>query len=275
MLGPKLVIDADHRFSEVLDLSADDVYTLSDEASHNVDPDAINTILLKNMPSSGVKTIIIDSLTAIITPYIVQAMVDREKKRTKNLMASFQKKALAMRQLQDAITRWGTDTLWIYHLQDSRDANANNIVRSTVTDTEIARLSRCINMKLQIIEDGERRGVHVLWARQGRSDITIWDESGSWEDMPQRIEESVYGGLSKADKERIAQETPDVFTDVSHALQWSMEQGAFDARDEAHAAYKHQRTIGSPASASEMATLWIDVVRKRKAQRVAPKLAAS
>ena len=89
MLGPKLVIDADHRFSEVLDLSADDVYTLSDEASHNVDPDAINTILLQNMPSSGVKTIIIDSLTAIITPYIVQAMVDREKKRTKNLMASF------------------------------------------------------------------------------------------------------------------------------------------------------------------------------------------
>lgn len=275
MLGPKLVIDADHRFSEVLDLSADDVYTLSDEASHNVDPDAINTILLQNMPSSGVKTIIIDSLTAIITPYIVQAMVDREKKRTKNLMASFQKKALAMRQLQDAITRWGTDTLWIYHLQDSRDANANNIVRSTVTETEIARLSRCINMKLKIVEDGDRRGIQVLWARQGRSDITIWDDSGSWENMPHRIEEAVYGGLSNADKQRIAQQTPRVFKDVNQALQWSMEQGAFDARDEAHAAYKHQRTIGSPASAAEMANLWVDAVRKRIAQQSTPTQAAS
>jgi hypothetical protein len=264
MVGPKLVIDADHRFSEVLELNQDDVYSLSDEASHNVDPDAINTILLANMPGSGVKTIIIDSLTAIITPYIVQAMVDREKKRTKNLMASFQKKALAMRQLQDAVTRWGTDTLWIYHLQDSRDANANAVIRSTITDTEIARLSRCINMQLQVIEDNNRRGIQVTWARSGRSDVTLWDESGTWEDMPLRIEEAVYGGLSRDDKERIAQQTPRIFPTIEAALDWGVEQGAFTAQDEAEAAYKHLRTVGAPASATEMAVLWSNEVRKRR-----------
>jgi len=275
MVGPKLVIDADHRFSEVLDLSADDVYTLSDEASNNVDPDAINRILLQNMPDSGVRSIIIDSLTAIITPYIVQAMVDREKKRTKNLMASFQKKALAMRQLQDAVTRWGTDTLWIYHLQDSRDANANNVVRSTITKTEIARLDRCINMKLKIVEETDkhgsslRRGIEVLWSRRGRSDLIIWDDSGSWENMPERIEEEVYGGLTSAEQDQLASAIPRVFPQVGAALDWGIEQGAFENREEAEAAYKHLRTVGSPASAAEMATLWVNEVRDRSKERAA------
>ena len=87
MRGPKVVIDADHRFTEVLDLAQEDVFALSDDPQDNVDPDNISRCLYENMPGSGVKTIIVDSLTAIITPIVVKVMQDKEKGRQRNLMA--------------------------------------------------------------------------------------------------------------------------------------------------------------------------------------------
>ena len=62
---PKLVIDSDHRFTEVLENPNDDVYQLSDNPSDNVDPDTIAKVLNQNMRGADVKTIIVDSLTAI------------------------------------------------------------------------------------------------------------------------------------------------------------------------------------------------------------------
>ena len=112
MRGPVLVVDADHRFTEVLALAGErDVYRLSDEPTDNTHPDRIAEVLAENMPGSDISTIVVDSLTAIITPLIVQAMVDKDTGRAKNLAAAFRTKALAMRQLQDAVTRWGTDVL--------------------------------------------------------------------------------------------------------------------------------------------------------------------
>ncbi|MEL6347335.1 MAG: AAA family ATPase [Myxococcota bacterium] len=263
MKGEKVVIDADHRFSEVLEISEGDVYTLSDNPSDNVDPDAINRLLLENMPGASIDTIVIDSLTSIITPYIVQAMVDRDNRRGKNHIARFQKKALAMRQIQDAVTRWGTDTLWIYHLQDARDASANNVIRSTITKTEIARLSRCINMRLQIVEKDGQRGIEVLWARRGRAGVTVWDPSGSWEGMPERIEEAVYGGLTEAEQEQIEQKSPRVFRTIQSALTWGVESGGFPSIEAAKAAYEAIKAEAAPESAPEMASLWVEAVRAR------------
>ncbi|MBL7202509.1 MAG: hypothetical protein ISS56_20430 [Anaerolineae bacterium] len=54
MRGLILAVDADHRFSEVLDLAQGDVYALSETASDNTDPDRIAAILAANMPASGV-----------------------------------------------------------------------------------------------------------------------------------------------------------------------------------------------------------------------------
>ena len=266
MCGPKLVIDADHRFTEVLDLSDDEVYALSDNPADNVDPDAINRILLENMPGSGVKTIVIDSLTAIITPFVVQAMIDREKGRSRNLMAGFQKKALAMRQLQDAVTRWGTDSLWIYHLQDSRDANATAVVRSTVSQTEIARLTRSINLQLQIVEENQRRGIQVVWARRGRSGLTIWDDSGVWKDMPARIEASVYDGLTQNEQANIEASMPKVFPNSETAISWGFEQNIFATIEASRRVYEALKLEASPRSAREMAALWVAEVRARVAQ---------
>lgn len=264
MDGPKLVIDADHRFTEVLELDGDVVYALSDNPADNVNPDAISRILTADMPGSGVKTIIIDSLTAIITPLVVQAMVDREKGRRSEHMTGFQKKALAMRQLQDAVTRWGTDALWIHHLQDSRDASAAAVVRSTVSQTEIARLTRSINLQLQIVEDSGRRGIQILWARRGRSGITLWDSSGVWADMPARIEAAVYDGLTRSEQARIEAAAPAIFPNSETAISWGLEQGSFPSIEAARRVYEALKLEACPRSAREMAALWVTAVRARK-----------
>ena len=83
MAGSKLVIDSDHRFTELLDQCPDEVYQLSDKASDNSDPDRIAQLMYAHMPGSDIKTIIIDSLTAIITPLTIKAMIDKDKGRNK------------------------------------------------------------------------------------------------------------------------------------------------------------------------------------------------
>lgn len=265
MQGPKLVIDADHRFSELLFRDSGVVYQLSETPSDNVDPERIHAILLKDMPGAGVRTIVVDSLTSIITPYVVQAMRDGEQGRLRSKMAGFQRKALAMRQLQDAVSRWGTNTLWIYHLQDAHDAQANAVVRSTVSQTEVARLTRSLNVQLQIVVDGQRRGIHVAWARRGRSGMTLWDESGCWQDMPARIEAAIYDGLSPAQQDAIARRCPTVFPSMEHALSWGVEQGAFASIEAARRCYVALKSDTAPKTAQEMASLWVTEVRMRKA----------
>ncbi len=272
--GPSLIIDADHRYSEVLDLALGEVYKLSPRACDNTDPDTITRLLTENMPDSDVRTIVVDSLTSIITPYVVQAMVDRERGRTRNLIAAFKDKALAMRQLQDAVTRWGTDVLWIYHLQDSRDAKAEAVVRKTISQTELARLTRSINLQLQITHEGTRRGVEVLWARRGRSGLVLWDDSGHWEGMPERLEEAVYGGLSQAEQRSIDRQTPKVFRNAEAAIAWSIELGAFTADDEARRVYNQLKNDERPRNAHEMAALWVTEVRARERDAPVPSLRA-
>jgi len=266
MRGPMVVIDADHRFSEVLTLAGTEVFALSDTPSDNVNPDLITRKLNENMPGTAVKTIVVDSLTAIITPLVVQAMLDNDKGKNTNMVASFRTKALAMRQLQDAVTRWGTDVLWIYHLQDARDGRAKEVVRASVSQTELARLTRSINLQLQIVESENKRGIHVAWARRGRSGMTLWDESTSWDGMPERVEEAVYAGLSRAEQDEIERATPELFPNSETAIAWGFEQGAFEALEHARNAYKKLKTDRNPQSAREMAAFWVAEVQERLTQ---------
>jgi len=254
MRGPLLVVDADHRSREVLDLAGErEVYELSDVATDNTDPDRVAAILAGNMPDSDVATIVVDSLTAIITPLVVQAMVDKDAGREKNLAVAFRTKALAMRQLQDAVTRWATDVLWIYHLMDARDARGKAMTRATVSQTELARLTRSINMQLEIVQDGPstgsgqaRRGVKVVWARRGRSGMTLWDDAGCWRTMPEKIEAAVYDGLTEADQERIEQDIPEVFPNPETAIAWGLERGAFKALQHARSTYQRLKREANP-----------------------------
>ena len=266
MRGPLLSIDADNRFTEVLHLTQGDVYEISAIPADNTDTERIAALLTQNMPGSDVATIVVDSLTTIIAPLVTQAIMDNDAGMNKNRIAAFKAKALAMRQLQDNVTKWGTDVLWIYHLQDSRDGGAKAVTRATISTTEEARLLRCLNLKLEVVQAGPRRGVKVAWARRGRSGMTLWDDSGTWAGMPERIEAAVYDGLNTQDQERIEQSTPSVFPGIDAALAWAMERDVF--KDELHArnAYEKLKEENNPQTAEAMAELWIADVQRRQGQ---------
>jgi hypothetical protein len=267
MRGPILVIDADHRFDEVAQMCAAGVYALSDRPADNVQPEAIAAALRANMPGSDVRTVVIDSLTAILAPLVTQALLDNDAGRNKNKMTAFIDKALALRLLQDAVTAWGTDVLFVYHLQTGRNEAAEKVTTTTVSRTELARLTRSLNMQLRVVEEGGRHGVRVDWARRGRSGVTLWDDTGAWVGMPEKIETSVYDGLSEADQRKIEAETPISFTAPAAALAWGFERGAFQDAAHAHNAYDKLKADHKPTTAPEMWSLWIADVLARVAAK--------
>lgn len=252
MTAPLLVVDSDHRFDEVMHLVAGDVLELEDRRDNALVPRIVDQ-LARHMPEEHVATIVVDSLTQIISPLVqrgVQANLDGENK---NKMASFVAKATGMKLLQDGVSRWGTDVLWIYHLQRGRDARARAQTTTSIPATELARLQRNLNARLHVVRQGEQLGIEVEWCRTGRQGITLWDESGNWELMPERLEEAMYAGL---DQERQARKASR-FSGPEEALAWSVSQGAFADEQEAQAVYRQIKARHRPANAAEMWELWI------------------
>lgn len=281
MRAPLLPIDADHRIDQVAHLNPDMLELSTNPADHN-NTDRIAQLLNANMQGGAVGTIIVDSLTAIIAPLVTTAMVDKAEGRVKNLWAAFAPKALAMRQLQDAITKWGTDTLWIYHLDDSTTDDGTKIVKETISKTEVARLMRSVNMKLEVVVENGKRGIFVRWARRGRSGKEVgvlWDETGTWIGMPERIERAVYDGLSQAEQDHIENALPETFNDDAHAIAWGFEQGAFEALAHSrHAFEKLMRENEEPEEMDARAALWVGEVLARleeKKQKAAATAAAA
>ena len=271
MDGPILAIDADHRFAEVAGLAAGDVFQLSDDPADMVDAGRIAQRLAANMPGAGVRTVVIDSLTSIIAPLVTQAVMDNDAGVNKNRVAAFKAKALALRLLQDAVTRWGCDVLWIYHLRAGMDGNARQVESTSISTVELARLRRSLNMQLRIVTDGPKRGVLVEWARRGRSGMTLWDESGRWLGMPERIEVAVYDGLTETEQQAIEEGTPKTFAGPEDAIAWGFETGAF--RDAVHAknAYEKVKMEKQPKTAQQMWDCWVDDVTARQQLELDPR----
>ena len=266
MTGPILVIDSDHRFAEVAGLTAGEVYELSDNPADHMDARRIAELLRANMTGAGIRTIVIDSLTAIIAPLTTAAVLANDAGENRNRIAAFKDKALALRLLQDSITGWGVDTLWIYHHRDARDAQAREVKTTTISAVELARLRRSLNLQLSIVHDGGRRGVYVDWARRGRAGLTLWDTTGAWRGMPERIEEAVYAGLTQEEQDRIEHAAPTGFTGPEDAIAWGYERGCF--RDAVHAknTYEELKRTTQPRTAAEMWERWIAEVNRRAAE---------
>lgn len=266
MRGPLLPIDADQRFTEVRALTESEVYKLSDIAADNGDVERIAALLAENMPGSQIGTIVVDSLTTIIAPLVTRAVLDNDAGVNKNRMAGFKDKALAMRTLQDAVSRWGTDCLWIYHLQEGRDANAKEQTTATVSRTELARLLRSLNLQLEVVQEKTRRGVKVVWARRGRvfpEVPVLWDDTGKWAGMPEKVEAAVYDGLSEQARNEIEQRTPATFASSEAAIAWGVDQGAFQTIQHSRNAYDKIKREQNPQSAEDMAALWTANVEYR------------
>lgn len=268
MRTPLLPIDADHRFEEVVHLAQGDVYELSTNPADSVDPETIFRLLKQNMPNSGVATVVVDSLTTIITPKVVQAVIDNDAGRSRNRMAAFKDKALSMRLLQDAVTMWGTDVLWIYHLQDSRDEQAREVTKATLSATERARLYRSVNLELHIIQERNRRGIKVVWARRGRSGMTLWDDTSKWVGMPEKIEQAVYGGLSIEDQKKIEQEAPAVFPTEEAAIEWALTTypGLFKNVNHGKNAFNLIKKAAPDKGLAEWSLAWVEDVDRRASE---------
>lgn len=257
MKGPALVVDADARFTEQLKNAVGDIYQLSDDHSANTDPNQIVTLLRENLPGSGVRTIVVDSLTAIMRPIINQALVNAET--AKNKIGVFRDKALAMSRMQDAVSSSGCDSLWIWHTHTSLNAQAQKTQRASIPDTELQRLRRSLNAILRLdLTPAGRRIVNVEWARNGKSGILLVDEVGGWLGMPERLEKAIY-----AEGVKESEGTPATFANPSLAIAWGYEQGCF--RDVIHAqhAYEKCKTANQPKTASAMWSAWIADVKRR------------
>lgn len=263
MRGPILPIDADHRYAEVAHNAPGDVLELSERPEDHVNAERIRDLLDANMRDTGVKTIVIDSLTSILSPLVVEAILDNDAGRNKNRVSAFKGKALAMRLLQDTITGWGCDTLWIYHLRQGLDSNAQARETTSISTVELARLRRSLNMQLRMINQNGRRGIVVEWARRGRSGITLWDDTGCWRGMPEKIEQAVYGGLSAQDMDRISKEQPKSFASREDAIAWGWESGAYNDAVHAENSYNKLRAELQPKSAAEMWAAWIRKVNAK------------
>ena len=263
MAGPILVVDADHRFQEVARLAQSEVFTVETVGN---EAEAIAAELRANMEGSGIRTIVVDSLTAIVSPLITRAVMDNDAGVNRNKVAAFKAKALAVRLLQDAITAWGTDTLWIYHTRQGRDAGARLVESTSISAAELARLRRSLNMTLHVEAHHGRHLVTVEWARRGRYPITLEDESGCWRSMPERIEAAVYDGLSEAEQEAIKSATPTSFHSKEEAIAWMWESGV--CRDAQHAAnlYDKLKKENDPQTAPEMWKIVIAEIVRRKAE---------
>lgn len=263
MAAPLLVIDSDHRFNEVARL-AGEVYQLSDNPADNVNAERIADLLKENMKDSGVKTVIVDSLTSILTPLVVEAIMDNDAGRNKNRVSAFKDKALAMRLLQDTITGWGCNVLWIYHTRTGLDSQAVQRESTSISTVELARLRRSLNMQLRVVQVDERRGIQIDWARRGRSGLILWDETGIWQGMPERIEQATYSGLTVEDMERLEAQQPKGFAGPQEAVAWGYEQGCFNDAVHAKNAYDELKREKRPKDAKEMFALWIAEVERRK-----------
>lgn len=266
MKGPILCIDADQRAEEVASLTDSDIYHLSNDPADNINPEKISLLLRANMTGSGIKTIVVDSLTSIITPLVVQAVMDNDAGKNKNRMSAFKGKSLALRLIQDNITGYGVDTLWIAHVRSGMDSNAKQIESTSISPVELARLRRSLNMELRVVQDGNKRGIRVDWARRGRSGMTLWDETGKWTGMCERIETAVYGGLTVEDQERIEGQTPTAFASPAAAIAWGYEQGCFNDAVHASHAYDKCKAEKKPTTAQAMWTAWIADVTSRMAE---------
>lgn len=262
MKAPSLVIDSDGRFTEQLGNAAGVIYQLSQDHSDNTDPDSIARLLGENLPGSGVRTIIVDSLTAILRPKINMAMSDIEHGRVKNKISAFRDKALSMSLLQDAITGSGGDCLWIWHTHSAMNAQAQRINRASIPETELIRLRRSLNviLKLEVSDDGQRT-VIIEWARNGKSGIRLVDKAGGWRGMPELIEAAIYAEGVKEDKS-----PPVKFSNPEEAIAWGFEQGCFKAPQHAKNAYEKLKAEVNPRSASAMWAAWIENVAERKAE---------
>jgi hypothetical protein len=244
--SPMLVIDADHRFAEYRHLVEGEnkppVYVMGQGAN---DPLTILNELKGFMPGSDVGVIGVDSLTSIFQPVLTEglARVDADEWSSSDMA---RRKANVIRLVQESVSRWGTDVLWIWHHREGRDHSGNKQTTESITEIERGRLRRSLNAELEIVrKDNGQRGIRVNWSRTGRQGFTLWDRVGMWQGIPALLDATMYIRFAGKDE----------------ALEWAIPY--YDEGTDPEIIEGEYQTIKAqvdPKTASEMFTAWINHV---------------
>lgn len=252
--GAVAVIDSDGRFNDVIpQYTKAEFYPISENKLDMINVDKIVSLMAKAHKSAQGKAsaIIVDTLTKILDP-IVQDIQDRGS----TTVYSYKPKADAMKKLRRAFNEWDAETIWVYHkkvyykeVKGDRGKEYELAEKNSIGTTEYSRLGADITLSLEIVEDKDgKRGAKVIFARKGRSGFTYWDESGSWENVRENLEQAIWGGLTKEEQDSIYDLRSETLTSREHAIRWgwtfSEENGKF-FKDTKHVenSYENLRNI--------------------------------
>jgi hypothetical protein len=249
-----VVIDAANRYDEVATLAPGDVYRPDlrdpDGKLSPLNPLNIFRRMEDQMPEMGqVGTVILDSWTEVMRPYIDGAMLSNTNGENTSKAAAFVEKANASRMLLAAVSRWQTDTLLIHHLYDGRDHQAKTHTSSSIPKEELQRLILGLNARLTMVADKDKRGIKIDWSRNGRFGITLWDDVGFWRGMPERIESAMYDGGGRRHGS--------AFSSKDAAIAWAVDNGSQPDTATALSAYDALKTKMDPKTSGEMFDHWV------------------
>ena len=273
MQTPILPIDVDGRFREVEHLANGTVFALSEKREENNDVQAIDRLLDENMPDSGVRTIVVDSVTPLFQRITRRHQVAEHEGGVRgNKSAVHREKADVMALLGAAVTSYGTDTLFIWHLNGT-NFNGQEKTTQSVSETERERLRKFLNAELHVVVDKNgRRGIQVAWARSGHgTGQTIYDtqenfDAGSfWKGMPERLEALIYPAVVKgpAALAATAADNARTFANSEEAIAWGMTQLNAPLVEVA-AIYSEVKTAAKPKSSRAMWAAWLAEIEKRQ-----------
>ncbi|MDQ3247976.1 MAG: hypothetical protein M3Q45_02095, partial [Chloroflexota bacterium] len=93
--------------------------------------------------------------------------------------------------------------------------------------------------------------------------ITLWDETGQWKNMPEQLEQAIYGGLTPEQMSSLEKQKPVSFSGPQAAIAWGYEQGCFNDAVHAQNAYDELKRAKQPKNAEEMWALWCATVTQR------------
>jgi len=265
MRSPLVWVDADQRAEEIIDLVEGKLFGISENPTDNTSPDRIDALLTEGMSSISGGTIVVDSVTAVLEPIVARIMADIEAGRVKNKAGAWRGKSMAMKMLHN-LQRFGADVIFVYHEHKALNAQGDWTQTRSISELEEARMLKSLNLQLRVFKTNGRFGVTVVWARNGRSGVTLWDEAGLWQGMPERIEAAVYDDLTDDETLAFDEEPPEgPFPSASVAIAWGFARGVF--KDEAHAqnAYEKVKREKDPQTAQEMRDAWVSEVKQRLA----------
>jgi hypothetical protein len=263
---PLVVIDPDGRFLDLaqeMQAQGRDALSLSNKPADHHDALAIQKALEANMPKANVATIGLDSMTALLEPLVARIMEEIERGLHTNKAAAWQPKSRLLRLIVPAMTKWGTDVIFIYHEQDHRDHKGQEGVRRTVSALEEARMLMNLNARIKLgFVDGGERYAEVIWSRTGRTG-KVFDAQGMWEGVPEQIDALIWDDLTETEKEVASGVAPATFADPQAAWAWGFAQGPFRDMRHAQNAYEKVKTDEQPKNAKAMRDLWVADVERR------------